>query len=173
MQVSHEHDLHLIHTLDGFVDRDFIRRHMDDARVDDTPYGRGENDERTHAARDAVHFCCDENMPERQHMTEQQPQKIRGDDREQHIQQHAQPVVSDEFHCPPEFSLRQEKRDDNGADQKRLHRHGQRPVARRAEKWEPRLYPTHHTAEQIVIRKQIHRRKKNRNHVKAGASPRS
>ena len=80
-------------------------------------------------------------------LAEQQAQKVRRDDREQHIQQYAEPVVADELHHAPRPPLRQEKRDDDGAGQKRLHSHGQRPVARCAEKREPGLHPAHHAAQ--------------------------
>ena len=147
VQVGHEHDLHLVHALNSLIDRHVIRRHVDDARVDDAPDGCDQNDQRAHTARDAVHLCRDENVLERQHVPQQQPQQVRRDDREQHIQQYAEPVVADELHhapCPP---LRQEKRDDDGAGQKRLHSHGQRPVARCAKKREPGLHPAHHAAQ--------------------------
>ena len=170
VQVSHEHDLHLTHALDGLVDRHVIRRHVDDARIDNAPDGRGQNDKRARAARDAVHLRRDKNVLERQHVPEQQAQKVRRDDREQHIQQHTEPVVADELHHTPEPTLRQEKCNNNRAGQKCLHGHRQRPVAHCAEKRKPRLHPAHHAAQQIEICQQVYRRKQNRDHVNAGAS---
>ena len=73
MEIGYKHNLHLVYTFDSLADRHFIRRHMDDSRIDTPPDGRSQNDEHTHAARKAVHPSCDENMFERQHVTKQQP----------------------------------------------------------------------------------------------------
>ena len=159
VQIRHEHDLHLVHARNTFVDRHVIGCYMNDTRIDNAPERRSQDGKRAKAARDAVHLRRDKNVLERQCIPEQQPQKIRRNNREQHIQQHAQPVVADELHHTPRPALGQEKSDDDGADQKHLHRNGQRPMAHRSKKREPRLHPPHRAAQQIVIRQQIDRRK--------------
>ena len=72
MEIGYKHNLHLVYTFDSFVDRHFIRRHMDDSRID-PPQTDAARMTSTHAARKAVHPSCGENMFERQHVTKQRP----------------------------------------------------------------------------------------------------